>query len=312
MTQRGTQLRSVIFDRRVSGLLAKGDLGVFCGVEAALETIRAASKLGVPSFLDFPIAHHAWADRVLTEEAALHPELADTLGHKAPPPKRARLEEEIERADHVIVLTSFHRQTFVDSGVDPSKLVQAPLGVELDLFRPNATSSRDVFRVLFAGQLSQRKGLSYALEGFRQAALPAAELLLLGRIQGAGRPWRRIPQVRQHGPVPYSDLPAQYSRSDVFLLPSLVEGLPQTLLQAMASGLPVIVSENTAGPEIVTDGVNGYVVPIRDPGAIAERLRELHRDRDKREAMGIEARRRAEQFTWEAYGRRIVDAVAKA
>ena len=102
--------------------------------------------------------------------------------------------------------------------------------------------------------------------------------------------------MRQLGPVPFGGLPSQYEQSDVFLLPSLVEGLPQTLLEAMACGLPVVVSENTAGPEIVTDTTHGYVVPIRDSDAIAERLRELHDHPERRGAMGAEARREAEEL----------------
>jgi hypothetical protein len=107
-------LRSVAFDRRVSQLLEKGDLAVISGSNAGIETIRAASKLGVQSFLDYPVAHHAWAERLLSEEAGLHPELADTLQlAKLPPWMRRRMETEIEEADRIFILTEFHRQTFI-------------------------------------------------------------------------------------------------------------------------------------------------------------------------------------------------------
>jgi glycosyltransferase involved in cell wall biosynthesis len=307
-------LRSVAFDRGVSRLLTRGDLGVISSSNAAIGTIRAASRHGVRSFLDYPVAHHAWAKRLLSEEARLHPELADTLQlAELPSWMQRRMDSEIEEADRIFVLTGFQRQTFIESGVDRSKLILTPLGVELDLFQPARESqARDTFRVLFAGQLSQRKGLSYVLEGFRRASLPDAELLLLGSPVGSARPWADLRGVRQRGPIAFGDLPLEYQRSDVFVLPSLAEGFPQTLIQAMASGLPAIVTEHTADPETVADGVNGFVIPIRDPDAIAERLRYLYENPGKREEMGAASRRRAEQFTWDAYGRRVAEAVAEA
>ena len=139
----------------------------------------------MPAFLDYPIAHHAWAERLLSEEARLQPELADTLQFAELPKRtRRRMEDEIEQADRIFVLTSFQRQTFIESGVDESKLLLTPLGVEIDAFRPVPRDDERPFRVLFAGQLSQRKGLSYALEGFRRAAIPGAELRSAGGRRG--------------------------------------------------------------------------------------------------------------------------------
>jgi len=312
VTLRANHRRSVAFDKRVAGMLAEGDSAVIASANAAVATIQTARKLGVPSILDSGIAHHAWAERILNEEARLCPDLADTLQLAHLPPKiRWRWDTEVEEADRIIVLTSFHHRTFVESGVDESKLFLTPTAVDGELFRPQPRPNPSPFRVLFTGQLSQRKGLSYLLEGFRRAAIPGAELLLVGPSVGSTRVWKHSPGVRHRGPVHHRELPAHYQASDVYVMPSLVEGLPQTVLEAMASGLPVVVSENTAGPEIVTDGVNGYVVPIRDPAAIAERLTELYEDDDRRRSMGELARKRAEELSLDAYGARIAAAVRR-
>jgi alpha-maltose-1-phosphate synthase len=306
-------LRSVAFDRRVARLLERDDLAVIAASDSALATLRAAANLGVQGFFDYPIAHHAWAERLLSEEARLQPELADTLQlAELPKRTRRRMEDEIEQADRILLLTSFQRQTFIESGVGEEKLVVVPLGVQIDAFRPAPREEGRPFRVLFAGQLTQRKGLSYALEGFRRAAIPGAEFVLVGPVVGSGRPWRGLSGVRQVGRVPFGDLPSQFQQCDVFLLPSLVEGLPQTLLEAMACGLPVIVTENTAGPEVVRDGSDGYVVPIRDPDSIADRLRELFENPERRRTMGAEGRRKAEELSGDAYGVRIAEALRGA
>jgi glycosyltransferase involved in cell wall biosynthesis len=79
----------------------------------------------------------------------------------------------------------------------------------------------------------------------------------------------------------------------------------------MACGVPVIVSENTFGSDIVVDGENGYVVPIRDAEAIAERVRTLADDESLRSLMALNARATAETYSWEAFGRRVVDLVVR-
>lgn len=311
VTQRASRVAAGCFDRGLSRRVRGGDVAVVGVFANSLHTFRRARRLGVPTVFDYPIAHHAYAERLLTEEARLKPEYAGTLQfHALSPWLRARVEEELALADRIIVLGSFQRRTFVESGVAPEKLVQIPLGVELDQFVPTGTRlERRGFRVLFAGQLSQRKGLSYLVEGFRQADIPESDLTLLGVRVGTGSPWEEDPRVRRVGPVPFPELPGFYHRADAFVLPSLIEGFPQTALQAMASGLPAIVSENTFGEDVITDGVDGYVVPIRDAGAIAERLRTLAADPELRERMGLAARARAEEFSWERYGQRVVAAV---
>lgn len=312
VAERAKRFAAERFDLGLSRRVRAGDAAVVGSFAYSLHTFRRARRCGVPTVFDYPTAHHAYAEHLLTEEARLQPDYASTLQfHALRPSLRARVEEELTLAERIIVLGSFQRRTFVESGVAPEKLVQIPLGVELDQFVPTGTrhAHRRGFRVLFAGQLTQRKGLSYLVEGFRRADIPESELTLLGARVGTGAPWANDPRVRHVSQVRFPELPGFYHRADAFVLPSLIEGFPQTALQAMASGLPTIVSENTFGEDVITDGVDGYVVPIRDAGAIAERLCTLAADPALRQRMGTAARVRAEEFSWERYGQRVVAAV---
>ena len=299
------------FDAAAARRLAPGDRAVIAETMAARDTFRRAASLKCASLLDYPTAHYEFYARTLAEEAVLRPDYAPTLQMvDATPSVRHRVVEELRAADRVLVLTSQSRRTFIEAGVDERKLVLTPLGVELDLFRPVPRDPDDpTFRVLFSGQLTQRKGLSYLVDGFLRAGLPSSELVLLGAVVGTSRPWRHHQALKHVPPVPFEQLPRFYATSDVFVLPSLVEGFPQTALQAMACGLPVIVSDNTFGADVIDDGVNGYIVPIRDSDAIAERIRYLHDHPDERMRMGAAARARAEDFPWERYGQAIVAAV---
>jgi glycosyltransferase involved in cell wall biosynthesis len=99
---------------------------------------------------------------------------------------------------------------------------------------------------------------------------------------------------------------------DVFVLPSLFEGFGLVLLEAMAMGLPVITTPNTAGPDLITDGEEGFLVPIRSAEAIAEQLELLRADRARRDSMSDGARRRAAEFTWTDYERSLAACVSSA
>jgi glycosyltransferase involved in cell wall biosynthesis len=262
--------------------------------------------------LQYPIAHHRYGASLLAEEATLQPEFAHTLEFDSLPKRlRLRIEREIELADRILVYCAFHRETFLSSGVSAEKLIEIPLGVDLELFQPTPRSRDDTFRVTFVGQIGQRKGLSYLLDAFERARIPGkSELSLVGRPIGGDGIWRDRPGVRHQPHQPRSALPEVYGRSDVFVLPSLVEGFGLTALEAMACGKPVIVSDHTFGGDVVEDGVNGFVVPIRDPGAIAERLEVLSSDVAGRERMGRAARETAQSYSWEAFGDRVAQALA--
>jgi len=130
--------------------------------------------------------------------------------------------------------------------------------------------------------------------------------LLVGRLQGSHQPWAQVSNIRVVAAVARWELPPIYSRADVFVLPSLVEGFPLTALEAMACGLPVIVSEHTFAADVVREGIDGFITPIRDDQAIADRLRFLYEHPDRRELMATAARQRAEQFSWQRYGERIL------
>jgi starch synthase len=301
-----------LFDARASRGLRPGDEAVLAVAGAARRTLGSAQRLEAVGFLDCPLAHHRFLDAFLKEEAKLVPDYAPTLQeHDRSQRKLDWLDEELRRAHRLIVLSSFERSTFCDRGVDEEKMVICPLGVDLDLFRPQQRPVDDIFRIVFVGQITQRKGLSYLIEAFRRASIPKSELVLVGRPVGSIDPWARIPGVKHVPFMPRRQLPAVYANADVYVLPSLVEGFGLTALEAMASGLPVVLSEHTFGSDVITDGVEGFVVPIRDPESIVERLRLLAADPDRRREMGRAARFRAGQYSWEEAGRRFADGIER-
>jgi starch synthase len=271
--------------------------------------LRQAKALSVRGWLDCPTAHHRYAWRLLSEELVLEPDFASTMQYPAASAGVAkRLDREIEVADELIVLSSFQRRTFEEEGVAATRLHLVPLGVDIEMFHPLPRPMSGPFTIGFVGQVTQRKGVSYLLRAFESLRPLGVRLLVVGRPVGPRHPWLRS-GVEHRSPVARSTLNEVYAEMDVVVLPSLIEGFGLTALEAMACGVPVIVSENTFGSDMIIDGKNGYVVPIRDSSAISERIERLLNDEAHRSAMGASARITAENHSWDAFGHQIVELV---
>ena len=262
--------------------------------------------------LNYSLAHHAFTKTFLLDEAEREPAFAETLNSCDWPKWMVdRMNSEIALADKILVGSSFVRDTFLSEHVPKEKLMVMSYGVNTRLFSPTESSSlnRNRFNVLFVGQIGQRKGISYLLEAFRRFRGPGTSLTLVGRIQGDSqvfKSWRHMFKHISHRPQ--NELRKIYQEADVFLFPTLLEGMPIVVLEAMASGMPVITTPNGPG-DLVRDGLDGYLVPPRDVDTIVDRLQRLRNDPELRTWMGLNARKRAMSFSWEVYRRKAVSHV---
>jgi glycosyltransferase involved in cell wall biosynthesis len=308
--QRSTELAVA----RAAGRRVRRGHTVVGSYHVALPAFAAARRLGLRTVLNYPIAHHRWQYAFYAAEAERRPELVgalpsfgDLAAHAAP------LDREIELADDILVGSSFVRDTFVAQGVDARKLRVITYGVDTARFAPRTRAARrGPFRALFVGQLGERKGLSYLLEAYRVFRKRDTELHLVGDFVKGAEVYRPSAALFRHTPnVPQAKLPALFGAADVFVFPSLVEGMPLVVLEAMASGLPVIVTPR--GPaDVVRDGVDGFIVPAGDSGAIAARLEQLYAEPDLCRMLGENARRHAEHWSWQRYATEAADFVLDA
>ena len=155
--------------------------------------------------------------------------------------------------------------------------------------------------MLFVGQISQRKGISYLLRAYDNFRGPGTSLTLVGNIVKDCKKLEYYKDIFSYMPnIPRIYLREIYQKADVFLFPTLAEGMPLVVLEAMASGLPVITTPN-GHSDIVRDGIDGFIVPIRDVKIIEEKLEILRSNPEMRVEMGENARKRALEFSWEAY-----------
>jgi glycosyltransferase involved in cell wall biosynthesis len=288
-----------------------------------VDVVVASFGTGLPAFqsaptgvlrcLDYPTALWDVAREMLSEEARANPEFAGTIENMTISARtQALVRSEVEAADVILVGSEFARQTFIMAGIPPERLLVATYGVDTELFVPDSVScsSSQAFTALFAGSIGQRKGISYLLDAWaiflHSHVRDDARLLLAGSFVGNPAPVLQRAALFEHLPHrPLAELPKIFRAASVFVLPSIVEGMPLVVLEAMACGVPCIVTPN--GPaDVVRDGVDGFVVPIRDPAAIADRLQRLAEDPELRQQMSRNARARALEYTWASYTDRVL------
>jgi len=285
---------------------------VVASYHVALPVFRRARALRQRTLLDYPTAHHRWQYRVYDEEADRNPRFASALPRFSDRERHgSHLDCEIELAELILVGSRFARDSFVAHGIAAERLRVIPYGADTQRFCPPPQPRRrpSPFRVLFVGRLGEGKGISYLLQAYRRFCKVDTELHLVGDIVPGAEvylPFRDLYRHTAH--VPQAQLPEVYRAADVFVFPTLLEGLGLVVLEAMACGLPVIVTPR--GPdEVVRDGVDGYVVPAGDSNAIIEALERLYSDAELRLQLGRNARLQAERWSWARYASAAADNV---
>jgi glycosyltransferase involved in cell wall biosynthesis len=213
---------------------------------------------------------------------------------------------EYEECDAVIVPSHVVRRSFVQQGVPGEKVHVCPYGVDVSMFSPRPKAD-ERFRVLFVGAYSLRKGIGDLFDAVRPLVeRRRCELWLVGSPTPDGRVvvQRNADIIVDKGRHPRSSLAWYYSQGSVLVLPSLEEGLALVLIQAMACGIPVIASTNTGAEDLIDDGVEGFIVPIRDAEAIRMRIEWMMDNPLRRQEMAAAALRRVRGFGgWEGYAR---------
>ena len=228
-----------------------------------------------------------------------------------------KIKMEFAIADYFIVPSDYAKKTFIQYGVYSDKIFVLPYGVSgLTVsghsgINNNPSSYGKTFRLIYAGQIVLRKGIQYLIDGFNRLEVEDAELLLIGRIDKGmkgiiDKAMAENQKIRTIGHLEKSELYKYFHASSVFVLPTLADSWGLVVLEAMSCGLPVIITEHTGAKEAVSDGIDGFVVPIRDPTAITDRLRFLHDNVEERRRMGEAARKTANKYTWDAYGDNLV------
>jgi len=271
---------------------------------SALPIIREAQKRGIVSIIERGSAHVVVQRDLLIAEHEKYGQPTDTLQRSFSPQRMERELLEYELADYIEVPSEFAKRSFMEQGLPEEKLIKRFLSADLSDFY-ELPKEDDIFRVVYTGQMSLRKGVHYLLQAFNELNLPEAELWLIGSQLPEIAPFfeRYKDNYKYFGYVPRTELHKYYANASVFVICSIQDGFAQVIPQAMACGLPVICTTNTAGEDVIEDQIEGFVIPIRNVQAIKDKILFLYENRDVCYQMGQAAKKRVQNaLTWDDYG----------
>lgn len=268
--------------------------------------LAKAKSFGAVTILESGSAHIEFQTMLLMEEhEKYNRKKTPVFTH---PQVIEKAQREYALADWISVPSSFVKRSFIERGIPANKLFQNPYGVDLRRFRPGHKSD-DVFRFIYVGQMSLRKGVHYLLEAFAGLGLPKSELVLIGSMTPEIEPYFEAHKGSYSylGTMRQDDLPQHYAMSSVFIICSIEEGMAMVQLQAMACGLPLICTEHTGGEDLIQNGVEGFIIPIRDVKAIQEKITWMYEHPVETRNMGALAREKVETgYSWNEYGERYI------
>jgi glycosyltransferase involved in cell wall biosynthesis len=299
------------FDRWVARQLPRLGNLAFGYEGACLHTFRRAKELGMTRVMYQPIGCAEKAITILGAEERLFPSLSDTLRYNwFPEDELKKRREERMLANAIICASEFTRESLIEVGVDPEKILVEPYGVNQSVFSPS-TDKFQKFSLIWAGSYTQTKGIGYLLEALAREPVPGMELITAGHPHGkdALSLYEDKVRIRRLGFISREELGKVMARCHAHVFPTLLEGFGRNIVEAMASGLPVITTANCAGPDLIEDGVTGFIVPTRDVDAICEKLVWINEHPEAAVEMGRLARESVAGLTQANYRQRFAERI---
>ncbi|MES2775210.1 MAG: glycosyltransferase family 4 protein [Bacteroidota bacterium] len=304
-------------DKRVASGLGraskKGISAVYGYEDVSQHSFLRAKELGLLCLYDLPIGYWRTCHRLLDGEREKWPEWVATLpGFNDSKAKLARKDEELKLADRIFVASSFTASTLSDFPGKLANIEVIPYGFPtVSDFNRAYNNKHKKIRLLFVGSLSQRKGIAYLFEALKGLE-NYVELTLVGAKTG-GECAALDHELSKHKWIPslsHPEILKLMKESDVFVFPSLFEGFGLVITEAMSQGTPVITTDRTAGPDLIEDGKNGWLIEAGSTEALKTALEKIIAAPGIIAENGKAAMATAQNRPWSHYGHELAKAVA--
>lgn len=303
-------------DRQVASFIERSSVegigAIYAFEDGAEFSFNAAKRRNLKCFYDLPIGYWRYARKLMAAEQELRPEWAGTItGFLDSEKKLARKDEEIRLADHIFVASTFTATSLKDY---PGKL--PPVSVIPYAFPPVNTeraynTNHNVpLKLLFVGGLSQRKGIANVFEAVKPLGKQVSLTIVGHKAVGDCAALNKALSEHKWIPsLPHAEILNLMRQHDVLLFPSLFEGFGLVITEAMSQGTPVITTDRTAGPDILKNGENGWLIEAGSTIALQEALEKILEHRGVVESVGRAALKTAEKRPWTMYGSEIAQAM---
>ena len=297
------------FDRAVARQVSRNDSAVVVAMFASAErTLRSAKVRGQLAVLHLVNNHPRFKNQYLKELAGLH----DGHHELVPSAVADRVERELELADVVLVPSRMVAMQLRSCGLPANRIIQERYAVDSWRFHPRSpdapqSSPGGRVRCLFVGNVCRGKGIPVLLEAARRLQSRNVDFRLVGPLRSSDLLRGLPPNVRWAGSFTHNSVADEMRDADIFVLPSAEDAYPLVTMEAMACGLPVIVTDHCGTSELINNGEDGMVIPTAEVNPLVWAIEQLLDDAGLRARMGAAARRKIEAGpNWDDYGARIL------
>lgn len=317
------QLVGRYFGWKVAKYAIKHNVDAVIGYDAECEYMFKILKKYSPKIrriMDVSAANRLYMKKIYEKDIEITPDFASRLKKErcdlflsSSQKYMQMLEREICYTQYFLVPSNFVKKSLKYSGVKEEQMLLCPYGVDLGEFdydhkkNNQGTDDRSPIKAIYVGGVKQLKGISYLLKAFAMIDPNIANLTIVG----AGNPNDQdirpyLSNVKFTGTVAHGEISKLLNQSDVFVFPSLGDGFSLSALEAAASGLPLIISENTGVTDAMTEGKEGFIIPVQSAESIKDKVIWFYKNREQMESMGAAARKMAQRYTWENYYKNVV------
>lgn len=303
------------FDQWVSRKITnKIDFVLVCE-HSSLKTLLKAQSAGVKTFYEQPSVHYSLFSKIIIGECQKYPQLVNEsikLTYEEKSKRRnLRRDQELNLADFIICNSSFTKNSLIAAGIPNDKLITIPLGFP-EALAANDKLKQEKFIFMYAGNITLNKGIHILIEAWSEIEflLKESELHLYGTYYLPILLKDNLPKnIHFKGNIPHTDLIKIYSTADVFVNPTLADGFGMVIAEAMANGLPVIASKNSAGPDLIKDNLDGMLINAGDKEDLKAKMIWCYENQNELSKMGLKAAAKAKSYTWQDYRNTLANTI---
>lgn len=283
----------------------------FDDCSATLFDILAQRAPEILRIMDVSAANTLYMRQIYEKDMILQPEFADCLRRERTIvwnlENQKRAAREISLSQYFLAPSYFVARSLTYSGVKEAQIKICPYGVDTSQFRQKSYPTMEELRsrpirFIYVGGAKELKGISYLLQAIQSLPPSLAQLTVVGNVERGRKEFQPyLDCVTFTGQVFHNEIPQLLAAADVFVFPSLGEGLSLSVLEAASCGLPLIVSENSGANDLMSGEQQGFVIPVQSVSALTDAMRWFVDHREQIEPMGRRAREMALQATWDRY-----------